>query len=77
MRRQDLLSVGFCITEAFSRLASEDRPTEFALTDDQMAILRAVAMGACEEDLRDATLSLWLVHHPRTVDLQRCSAPGR
>jgi hypothetical protein len=52
---QDLLAVGFCITEAFSRLASEDRPTEFALTDDQMAILRAVAMGAGEEELRQAT----------------------
>ena len=52
---QDLLTVGFCITEAFARLASEDRPTEFALTDDQMAILRAVAMGAGEEELRAAT----------------------
>ena len=52
---QDLLSVGFCITEAFSRLASEDRPTEFALTDDQMAILRSVAMGAGEEELRSAS----------------------
>ena len=52
---QDLLTVGFCITEAFARLASEDRPTEFALTDDQMAILRSVAMGAGEEELRAAT----------------------
>ncbi len=52
---QDLLSVGFCITEAFSRLASEDRPTEFALTDDQMAILRSVAMGAGDEELRQAS----------------------
>ena len=52
---QDLLGVGFCITEAFSRLASEDRPTEFALTDDQMAILRAVAMGAGDEELRAAS----------------------
>ena len=51
---QDLLSVGFCITEAFSRLASEDRPTDFTLTDDQMAILRAVAMGVGEEDMRAA-----------------------
>ncbi len=52
---QDLLSVGFCITESFSRLASEDRPTEFVLTDDQMTILRAVAMGAGLEELREAT----------------------
>ena len=49
---QDLLTVGFCITEAFSRLASEDRPTVFTPTDDQMAILRAVAMGADEDELR-------------------------
>jgi hypothetical protein len=52
---QDLLTVGFCIAEAFSRLASEDRPTEFALTDDQMAVLRSVAMGAGEEELRGAS----------------------
>jgi hypothetical protein len=51
----DLLAVGFCITEAFARLASEDRPTEFALTDDQMAVLRAVAMGAGDDDLRSAS----------------------
>jgi Autoinducer binding domain len=49
---QDLLTVGFCITEAFSRLASEDRPTAFTPTDDQMAILRAVAMGAGDAELR-------------------------
>jgi Autoinducer binding domain len=49
---QDLLTVGFCITEAFSRLASEDRPAVFTPTDDQLAILRAVAMGADEEELR-------------------------
>jgi hypothetical protein len=49
---EDLLAVGFCITEAFSRLASEDRPTVFTPTEDQMAILRAVAMGADEEELR-------------------------
>ncbi len=49
---QDLLTVGFCITEAFSRLASDDRPSVFTPTDDQLAILRAVAMGAGEEDLR-------------------------
>jgi hypothetical protein len=52
---QDLLTVGFCITEAFSRMASEDRPTEFALTDDQLAILRGVAMGAGDEELRSAS----------------------
>jgi hypothetical protein len=49
---EDLLTIGFCITEAFSRLASDDRPMTFTPTDDQMAILRAVAMGAGEEDLK-------------------------
>ncbi len=49
---QDLLTVGFCITEAFSRLASDDRPTVFTPTEDQLAILRAVAIGAAEGDLR-------------------------
>ena len=52
---QDLLTVGFSITEAFSRLASEGRPTEFSLTDDQMGILRAVAMGAGIEELAEAS----------------------
>ena len=52
---QDLLTVGFSITEAFSRLASEGRPTEFSLTDDQMGILRAVAMGAGLEELAEAS----------------------
>jgi hypothetical protein len=52
---QDLLTVGFSITEAFSRLASEDRPTEFSLTDDQMGILRAVAMGAGIQELAEAS----------------------
>ncbi|MER2510011.1 MAG: autoinducer binding domain-containing protein [Amaricoccus sp.] len=49
---QDLVTVGYCITEAFSRLASEDRPTDFTLTDDQMVILRAVAMGLDEAEMR-------------------------
>lgn len=49
---EDLLAVGFCITEAFARLASEDRPSAFTPTDDQMEVLRAVAMGADEGDLR-------------------------
>ncbi len=51
---QDLHTVGFCLTEAFSRLASEDRPTEFALTDDQLRILRQIAMGCDDEELRRA-----------------------
>jgi hypothetical protein len=51
----DLLSVGFSLTEAFSRLASDERPTDFTPTDDQLSILRAVAMGASETDLRGRT----------------------
>lgn len=51
----DLLSVGFSLTEAFSRLASDERPAEFTPTDDQLSVLRAVAMGASEADLRGRT----------------------
>lgn len=51
----DLLSVGFSLTEAFSRLASDERPADFTPTDDQLSILRAVAMGASEADLRGRT----------------------
>lgn len=54
---QDLLTLGFCITEAFSRLASEDRPTAFTPTEDQLSILRAVAMGVGEAELRARTYS--------------------
>jgi hypothetical protein len=49
---EDLLAIGFCITEAFSRLASDDRPSVFTPTDDQMEVLRAVAMGADVEELK-------------------------
>ena len=72
---QDLLAVGFCITEAFARLASEDRPTEFALTDDQMAILRSVAMGAGEEELRAGHLPLRLLLDARALDLHHVPHP--
>ncbi len=48
----DLLSVGFSLTEAFSQLASDDRPASFTPTDDQLSILRAVAMGTNEAELR-------------------------
>ena len=72
---QDLLTVGFCITEAFARLASEDRPTEFALTDDQMAILRSVAMGAGEERAARGHLPLRLLPDPRALDLRHVPHP--
>ena len=67
---QDLMTVGFCITEAFSRLASEDRPTDFALTDDQMVILRAVAMGLGEEEMRSQT---YLYGSYATLERSICS----
>jgi hypothetical protein len=51
----DLLTVGFSLTEAFSRLASDERPADFTPTDDQLSILRAVAMGADEAELRSRT----------------------
>ncbi len=51
----DLLTVGFSLTEAFSRLASDERPADFAPTDDQLSILRAVAMGVEEGELRART----------------------
>lgn len=48
----DLLTVGFSLTEAFSRLASDERPAAFNPTDDQLSVLRAVAMGADDAELR-------------------------
>lgn len=47
----DLHSLAVCFVDAFCRLASEDRPTSFNPTDDQLAILRAIAMGAGEDEL--------------------------
>ncbi len=49
----DLFSLSIFLADAFCRLATEDRPSTFNPTDDQLHILRAVAMGASEEDLRE------------------------
>ena len=73
---EDLLTLGFCITEAFSRLASDDRPMAFTPTDDQMAILRAVAMGADEEELR-AGKYLYGSYSRSSARSAACSAPAR
>lgn len=51
----DLFSLGIFLADAFCRLASDDRPDKFNPTDDQLLILRAVAMGASEEELRVRT----------------------
>lgn len=50
--QSDLLTVGFSLTEAFSKLSSDERPADFSPTDDQLLILRAVAMGVDEAELR-------------------------
>ena len=51
----DLFSLGIFLADAFCRLASDDRPVSFDPTDDQLAILRAIAMGAGEPELRERT----------------------
>jgi hypothetical protein len=47
----DLRSLGIFLSDTFCRLASEDRPPDFNPTDDQLAVLRAIAMGADEAEL--------------------------
>ena len=49
----DLFSLGIFLADAFCRLASEDRPDSFDPTDDQLTILRAIAMGVDEPELRE------------------------
>lgn len=48
----DLFSLGIFLADAYCRLASDDRPSTFNPSDDQLHILRAIAMGASEEELR-------------------------
>lgn len=62
--------MGFSLTEAFSRLASDERPTDFTPTDDQLSILRAVAMGASEAELRGRTYLYGSYVTLEKVDLQ-------
>lgn len=49
----DLSSLGILLADAFCRLASTNRPSSFNPTDDQLSVLRAIAMGATEEELRE------------------------
>jgi hypothetical protein len=48
----DLYNLGIYLADSFSRLASDDRPDTFNPTDDQLWILRALALGVTEDDLR-------------------------
>jgi hypothetical protein len=49
--RSDLFSLGIFLCDSFCRLASDDRPAHFNPTDDQLTILRAIAMGVDEAEL--------------------------
>jgi hypothetical protein len=53
--RTDLASLAVLLSESFASLASESRPMSFNLTDDQMMVLRAIAKGARESDLKNMT----------------------
>ncbi len=48
----DLFNLGILLADAFCTLASENRPATFSPTDDQLTVLRAVAAGASEADLK-------------------------
>jgi hypothetical protein len=49
--QDDLYALGIYLSDTFCRLASEHRPASFSPTDDQLSILRAIAMGADEAEL--------------------------
>ncbi len=48
----DISNLGMYLADSFCRLASADRPDTFNPTDDQLGILRALALGVTEEKLR-------------------------
>ncbi|WP_290737532.1 autoinducer binding domain-containing protein [Amaricoccus sp.] len=47
----DLSNLGMYLADSFCRLASAERPDTFNPTDDQLGILRALALGVTEEKL--------------------------
>ena len=47
----DLHQFASFLTEAFCRLATEDRPSSFNPTDDQLTVLHAIAAGVSEQEL--------------------------
>ncbi len=51
----DLVSLCIFLSDAFCTLASEMRPTSFNPSDDQLTILRALALGADEAELSART----------------------
>ncbi len=50
----DLFNLGIYLSDSFCRLASDDRPDTFNPTDDQLGVLRAIALGATEDELRES-----------------------
>ncbi|MFO1208457.1 MAG: autoinducer binding domain-containing protein [Amaricoccus sp.] len=48
----DLFNLGIYLGDSFCRLASDHRPDTFNPTDDQLKILRALALGVTEVELR-------------------------
>lgn len=51
----DLDEIAICFADAFSRLASTNRPVTFAPSDDQLRVLYGIATGRTETDLRVET----------------------
>lgn len=51
----DLDEIAICFADAFSRLASTNRPVTFAPSDDQLRVLYGIATGRTEADLRGET----------------------
>lgn len=49
---QDFLTLAGYFGDAFWRLAAQSRPNDFSPNRDHLMVLRAIAMGAGEEDLR-------------------------
>ncbi len=47
----DLYNLGVILVDAFGQLASDERPMTFNPTEDQLMVLRGIAMGAGEEQL--------------------------
>lgn len=52
---QDFLTLAGYFGDAFWRLAAESRSTDFSPNRDHLMVLRAIAMGASEDDLRALT----------------------
>lgn len=51
----DLYNLGIYLADAFCKLASNQRPTSFNPTDDQLLVLCAISMGVDEAELAQRT----------------------